>query len=213
MKFQTQIELPQLTVVAIPFLYLSYIYPELPDVVPLHWDFQGNPDRMGSKLELIVIPILLPLLTYLIFLFLPIVKSSEQIAASEKKITKLRFFTVLLMSILALMVLSTVKNGTINSPNHVFIIIGLLYSLLGNYMPSLNPNYFIGIRIPSTLKNKNNWIKTHQLAGRLWFGAGVLIVLLNFKYNGMINIITFLFITFFISIVPIVYSLRTRKSA
>jgi hypothetical protein len=54
----------------------------------------------------------------------------------------------------------------------------VLFVILGNYLPNVRPNYFIGIRTPWTLENPQTWRATHRVGGRLmFFGALVLLVL------------------------------------
>ena len=74
MKIHLKKELPLLLIVAMPFIYLAYVWADLPNKVPLHWNIKGEIDRWGDKQELILIPFLLPLLTYIIFLFVPIIE-------------------------------------------------------------------------------------------------------------------------------------------
>lgn len=39
-------------------LWLAATYNSLPDLLPLHFDAQGNPDRIGDRSELLVLPII-----------------------------------------------------------------------------------------------------------------------------------------------------------
>ncbi|NDK08803.1 DUF1648 domain-containing protein, partial [Candidatus Gracilibacteria bacterium] len=38
----------KLLIVVIMSLVGAYFFNLLPDTVPIHWDFEGKPDRMGS---------------------------------------------------------------------------------------------------------------------------------------------------------------------
>jgi uncharacterized membrane protein len=38
-------ELPLITIVLLPFIYLAYIWNQLPDKVPMHWNIKGEIDR------------------------------------------------------------------------------------------------------------------------------------------------------------------------
>jgi uncharacterized membrane protein len=58
-------------------------------------------------------------------------------------------------------------------------LIGLLFTFLGNFMYSIKPNYFAGIRTPWTLNDDDNWRKTHQLGGVLFFTWGIVFTLLS----------------------------------
>lgn len=64
-------ELPIIAIVLLPFLYLAYIWNQLPEKVPVHWNSLGEIDRYGEKIELLLIPLMLPFLVYLIFLIVP----------------------------------------------------------------------------------------------------------------------------------------------
>ena len=48
-------ELPLIAIVLLPFIYLVYLWNDLPSKVPMHWDLKGDIDRYGGKSELIII--------------------------------------------------------------------------------------------------------------------------------------------------------------
>jgi len=104
-------------------------------------------------------------------------------------------------------ILYSAKTQSLFGPDSPIILIGLLFTIIGNYMPSIKPNYFIGIRTPWTLENEMVWTKTHQLAGKLWFPAGLIVILLSLtiRDHQLMHVI-FLSITAIIALVPIVYS-------
>ena len=54
------------------------------------------------------------------------------------------------------------------------LLIGVVFIIIGNYMPKCRPNRTIGIKIKWTLANEENWERTHRLAGKVWVIAGVL---------------------------------------
>ena len=49
---------------------------------------------------------------------------------------------------------------------------GLMFLLLGNYMPKLRQNSFMGIRVKWTLENEANWNATHRFGGKVWVAGG-----------------------------------------
>jgi uncharacterized membrane protein len=57
---------------------------------------------------------------------------------------------------------------------------GILFILLGNYLPKLPRNFFFGIRSPWTLASETVWKRTHILSGWLFVVAGFLITVLSF---------------------------------
>ena len=55
---------------------------------------------------------------------------------------------------------------------------GLLFVIIGNFLPKARQNYTIGIKIPWTLDNENNWNRTHRLAGYLWMACGMFFIIM-----------------------------------
>ncbi|HXJ98408.1 MAG TPA: SdpI family protein [Gelidibacter sp.] len=199
-------ELPILAIVLLPFIYLGYVWNELPSKVPMHWNIKGEIDRYGDKSELIIIPFLLPLLVYLIFLVVPKIDPKNKLNKMGGKLQAIKFLLTTLMSILALFIIYTAKNQSFTNPNYIVIIIGVLFIVIGNYFKTIKPNYFIGIRTPWTLENETVWKKTHKLGGKMWFIGGILIVILSLILNKSLSFTIFMIITGVITIIPIAYS-------
>ena len=205
-------EVPVILIVAIPFIYLAYIWNTLPEQVPLHWNIKGEIDRYGSKYELWLIPILLPLLIYIIFLIVPSIDPKKNIHKMGNKYQNLKVLMTLFMSALAIFIIYYAKNQTIANPNYIVLIMGILFIIIGNYFKTLKANYFIGIKTPWTLENETVWKKTHNLAGKLWFSGGFLIMILSLVLNKELNFKIFAAITIIISIIPILYSYFIYKN-
>ena len=64
------------------------------------------------------------------------------------------------------------------------LLLGLMFIISGNYLPKARQNYTIGIKIPWTLANEENWNRTHRLAGYLWMVCGILLVLISVMRLG-----------------------------
>lgn len=199
-------ELPLIGIVILPFTYLAYVWNNLPNKVPVHWNLKGEIDRYGDKSELILIPILLPLLTYLIFLIVPKIDPKNKLNKMGNKLNTIKFLTTAFMSILALFIIYSAKNQTFTNPNYIVLLIGSLYLILGNYFKTIKANYFIGIRTPWTLENETVWKETHKLGGKMWFIGGLLIIISSLLLENQLNFTLLLIITSIITIVPVVYS-------
>jgi uncharacterized membrane protein len=199
-------ELPLITIVLLPFIYLASIWNQLPEKVPMHWNIKGEIDRYGEKMELIIIPILLPLLVYIIFLVVPKIDPKNKLNKMGNKLQAIKVLLTTFMAILALFIIYSAKNQSFANPNYIILLIGVLYIILGNYFKTIKANYFIGIRTPWTLENETVWKKTHKLGGKLWFVGGIIIVLTSLILDKEPNVTVFLIITGIITIIPIVYS-------
>jgi len=199
-------ELPILGFVLLPFVYLAYLWNSLPEKVPIHWNLKGEIDDWGSKLSLIGLVFLLPVLTYVLMLAIPKIDPKKRIEFMGRKYYQIKFVLVCFMSVLALFIIHSVKSQTLSSPSIVFVLIGLLFMALGNYFKVIKQNYFLGIKTPWTLESEEVWKLTHIMAGKLWIVGGLLIVIFSSVLPEVVNFYFFITITAIISIVPIAYS-------
>lgn len=206
MRTSFQKEWPLLLLVAVPFAYLGAIWNDLPEQVPLHWNLQGEADRWGSRSELWVIPTVTALLVYIIFLVIPQIDPKKRLAEMGAKYTQLKFLMVAAMAALAVMILHMAQTGGSVSTTPVLVVVGVLVAVLGNYMKTVRPNYFIGIRTPWTLESPEVWSKTHQLAGKLWFLGGLLMVAFALIFEGPAQFGLVLGTGLAVSLIPVVYS-------
>ena len=87
------------------------------------------------------------------------------------------------------------------------ILVGLMFIIMGNYMSKNRQNYTVGIRIPWTLGNEENWDRTHRFASKLWVIGGIIFVI-----NAFIQSIYVLGIVIFMAgIIPVIYSFVLYK--
>lgn len=202
-------------IMAIPAVYLAIVWNKLPEKVAVHFDLKGNPDRFGNKSELLVTTILLVgmnVLVYLILTNIYRIDPKKYAAENKDRLVKIAFAVVLFMSGILCMIIYSASNGNINfSTGIIFSGTGLLFAVIGNYLPNLKPNYFAGLRLPWTLENEENWRKTHQLAGKLWFAGGLLIAVVCLFLPPIAAIAVFFAVMMIIVIIPCVYSYRLYK--
>ncbi|KUJ61691.1 hypothetical protein AR687_12200 [Flavobacteriaceae bacterium CRH] len=199
-------ELPIIGIVLIPFVYLAVIWSSLPERVPIHWNINGEIDDWGSKSFLIALVFMLPVLMYALMFAAAKFDPKNRISLMGKKFYQLKFFMVLLMSLLALFLLNASKNHVVSNPNFIYVLAGILIMVLGNYFKVIQPNYFIGIRTPWTLESQEVWKATHAFAGKIWFFGGLIIILGGLIFSGLIFSKAFIAIGIILAFVPVAYS-------
>ncbi len=59
------------------------------------------------------------------------------------------------------------------------VFVGLLFLILGNYLPKIRQNRTMGIKLPWTLQSEENWNRTHRLSGFLWVLCGLVMIPLS----------------------------------
>ena len=58
------------------------------------------------------------------------------------------------------------------------MLVGILYLILGNFIPKVKPNYSIGFRIPWALNDSDNWYHTHRFGGKCMVIGGIAMIAL-----------------------------------
>ena len=158
----------------LPLVLVAVFYARLPDEVPMHWGFDGEIDRYGSKNELWLIGALGPLFA-LLFQFLPRLDPKRR--NYEKFQTYYEAFSLVLVAFIAVMMgvalLESFRPGTVSVGRVVSALVGSLFVFIGNLMGKVKPNFFLGIRTPWTLSDPDVWNRTHRLGGGLFFLTGL----------------------------------------
>ena len=88
---------------------------------------------------------------------------------------------------------------------------GLLFIVLGNYMPKFRQNSFMGIRVKWTLESEANWNATHRMGGKVWVAGGFACLagaMLPVKAMGAV----FPLVLAAVALAPIVYSYYYSKT-
>lgn len=96
--------------------------------------------------------------------------------SQSKKAIELVFWLLPVISLLSGAVVAGLQRGY-DGADFMFILMnlgfGLLFLLIGNYMPKFRQNATIGIRVKWTLENEENWNVTHRFGGKVWVAAGL----------------------------------------
>ena len=157
------------------------LYPMLPEQIPIHWNFRGEIDNWGPKWSDLAL-CALPLGLLLMFRFLP---SADPKAKNYEKFFGFyqafeAVFTVFMIGIswlapLAAFGLVAMEGGTV-----VLLIegsIGVMFIFIGNYMPRVKQNYFMGVKMPGALADEHNWNRSQRMGGITFIVMGALMLL------------------------------------
>ena len=205
-----------LGLLALPFGYAFYLYPSLPERIPIHFNIKGEVDGWGSPESIFLSPAIMGLTSlFVFFIFSNITKLDPKRYkdANPANYLALGLGVVIFMCLISLSILYATVNESLRDGKFAFLLIGLAFSAFGLYMPKLKQNYFVGMRLPWTLENVANWEATHQYAGKIWAIGGLLIALCAILFDGVIQMIIFFSLVFLIVILPIIFSYRFFKKS
>ena len=188
-------------VMLLPILAGVVLWDQLPDPMPSHWNAAGEIDGWSSKpFAVFVLPLILLAAQWLCML--GTAADPKKKNHPDKIIHLVLWIIPVLSVVLHAVTYATALGHAVPMEVVMPILIGLIFTIIGNYMPKCKQNYTIGIKIPWTLDNEENWNKTHRFAGWLWTVCGILIMVTGF-FGG---IWVFLSITILMVLAPIVYS-------
>ena len=83
---------------------------------------------------------------------------------------------------------------------------GLLFMVIGNYLPKVKQNNTIGIRVVWSLMDEENWNATHRFSGKLWMASGILCMLCGLFGESMAALIVYIISIMAAAIISILYS-------
>lgn len=168
------------TVIVLSMLLLGYVsYPYLPEQVPSHWNFAGEPDAWMSKTKAVWF---YPGMAIGILLLFSVISKMDPRRDKYRLFQKtweilqtviLSFFAYLYFVTLYV----TIYAPEVNMGQFVVGGIGLMFLLIGNYLGKIKQNYFIGIKTPWALHDEENWDKTQRMGGWCFFISGITLLL------------------------------------
>ena len=152
----------------------------LPEIVPTHFGPDFVCDRTGSRWNGAV-PALLAVLIFPIGLFFT--GKSKNLEKNMKPLTITLIFAecfiILLNWFLLFIMKAGAKLGDKVSLGLDWIIpafVGVLFIVLGNYLPTIRQNNTLGIKLPWTLKNERCWNAVHRFSGKLYVVCGLICI-------------------------------------
>ena len=163
----------------VPMVVGLLLWNRLPEQVVVHWDINGTPDGWAGKAVMVFgMPLIMLALNW-VCLFAT-AADPRQKDQSAKPMNLVLWIVPVLNFVCCGMVYGDALSMEINTNTVMFTLLGLLFIVIGNYLPKCKQSYTLGIRLPWTLHSEANWNATHRFTGRLWVIGGVLLWLCVF---------------------------------
>jgi uncharacterized membrane protein len=154
------------------------IYARLPQRIPSHWNLQGEVDGWMDKpwgpfMQPAIATLMLGLL-WLLPRIDPRRANVERFAEDRRLLINL---IILFMAVVQAATFAHALGWPVQVDRVILASIGLLFVGLGNYLPRIRSNWFMGIRTPWTMDNERVWRATHRVGGRTFVAAGLVMAL------------------------------------
>ena len=183
-----------------------WAYPRLPERIPTHWNLQGEVDGWSAR-WMVFFP---PAMGLLMLVLMPVLRRIDPRRANYDRFEP-TFWLVInviiaFMFVPHLMTIGAALGWPMPATDRVLVgAVGVLFILLGNYLPRVKSNWWMGIRTPWTLSSESVWRSTHRLGGRMFVGGGVL-MLLSLALTPELRVAALITAVVLSAIVPAVWS-------
>ena len=188
-------------IILLPVLAGVVLWNRLPNQMPSHWNANGEIDGWSSKPFVVFgLPLILLAAQWLCVLGTGTDPKKEN---HPQKVLHLVLWIIPVLCVVLMAITYAVAMGKeVRMEMIMPVLFGLLFVIIGNYLPKCKQNYTIGIKIPWTLSSEENWNKTHRFAGWLWLACGLVIMLTGLVGGFWI----FLVIVLLMVLAPFLYS-------
>ena len=202
-KFKKELMISSL-ITLLPILIGLVLWNKLPNQMATHWGVNNQPDGWARKgVAVFCLPLILVAVQWL---GMWVSTLDSQMQKQNKKALRMIFWIIPCISIFASCMMYSVALGhSVSITSAPCILLGLMFVLIGNYLPKTTKNWSLGIKVIWALNDEENWNATHRFAGKLWFFGG-LAMMLGIFLPGEYSIFVMLPITLILAIIPAFYS-------
>ena len=191
-----------------PMIIGFILWERLPEQIATHFGVSGEADGYSSK-SFAVFGLPFMMLFFHLICVLATKADPKHTNITEGNMKLVLWITPSISLILCVLCYAYSLNRSVPVTTVIIVFMGMLFVIIGNFMPKVKQNYSLGIKIPPTLHDKENWYKTHRFAGKIWVIGGVIICLTAVFEN----IFVFMAVTLILVFAPVVYSyaISSRK--
>ena len=164
----------------LPMVAGVILWDQLPEQIPSHWGVDGEVDGWSSKpFAVFFFPAFLCAM-HLICIF------ASTFDPKRKNYSPQMFQLVLWICPVLSLLLNTIVYcfatgyDLLNVPVIISMVVGIMFIIVGNYLPKCRQSYTMGIKLPWTLNDEGNWNATHRVGGWVWMLCGVAVLVTAF---------------------------------
>lgn len=192
----------------LPILAGLLLYNRLPETVATHFGSDGEANGWSSRAFAVFgLPAIMAGLNLLVNFGL---RSDPKKQNMSPVLRSISVWIIPILSIgVSALTLIYALGYNVRVDKILFVFVGVVFLAIGNYLPKTKQSYTMGIKLPWTLASEENWNRTHRLAGFLFVGGGILILLL--AMIGLYSTWVFLVLVAVLVLVPTIYSYALYK--
>ena len=162
----------------LPILAGLYLYDRLPETIATHFGANGEANGWSSRAFAVFgLPAFMAGINLLVWFALHTDPKKKNMNPA------LRTLALWIAPTLSVLMYAMTMGNALGYATRIEIVtpllVGLLFIVVGNYLPKTKQSYTMGIKLPWTLASEENWNRTHRIAGFLWVLGGAATILLT----------------------------------
>lgn len=157
-----------------PIIVGILLWNKLPDQIATHFTLHsGQPNGWSNKAMAVYgFPLVMAAVQLFVVVFTNLDKHKKNI---DGKILKVIYWIVPWIEfVTAIMIFGYSLGYQMNSDATSNLLLGVVFIVLGNYLPKVKQNKPMGYRVSWTLNSKENWRKTNRLGGWIFVICGII---------------------------------------
>ena len=163
----------------LPIVAGVILWDKLPDRMAIHFNAANEPDGWASKpFAVLGMPAIIAAI-HLACLFITAQDPKKQNITGVMK-TLMLWICPFISWLCAGMTIGYALESVRNIGVVVCVFLGILFMVIGNYLPKCLPSYTVGIKLPWTLHDEGNWRYTHRIGGFCFTIAGLIVLVSAF---------------------------------
>ena len=160
------------------------LWDRLPDPMATHFNFHNEPDGWSSRpFAVFGMPLLLLGLHFMCLLL-----SCASNIQMQKISSRVKSLMLMIVPAVSLLVTVLCYGYALGAPfaidRIVWVFVGMIFALVGNYLPKMRRSNTTGIRLPWTLADEEIWSRTHRFAAPVWVVCGLLMIVCGLIGSG-----------------------------
>jgi len=193
-----------LTLLPIPVGLL--LWNRFPEYMVIHWGVEGQPDGMGSIAFSVFAAPLIMLAAQWVCVWAT-TKDPGNKGRNQKPLNLVLWILPVISNLCSGMMYALALGLDISVPNIMSAAMGLMFAVIGNYLPKCRMNATMGIKVPWAYTSEENWNATHRFGGRVWVIGGLAIAFCALLPGYLSFMVMFVGI-FVLAFLPMIYSYR-----
>ena len=197
-------------ITALPILAGLLLWSRLPETIATHFDAHGEPNGWSSKAFAVLgLPAFI-VGCHLLCAFGTMADPKRK--NIQDKMFKLVLWICPVISILTCGGVYLYALGVnVDVSRLAEYMVAAVFIIVGNYLPKCRQSYTMGIKLPWTLNDEENWNATHRFGGRVWMAGGVVMLVLSLL--GVVrNTVVLVGLMLVMILLPAAYSYRYYRT-